>query len=330
VDTRLEQIGGLIMVGIPGPELDRGTVELHRKLPFAGVVLFRRNWADARKLRRLTAQIHALRRDDPPLVAIDHEGGRVCRLAEPFTPIPPALELAKRGEGAVKSAGKIVGRELREAGIDINFAPVLDINTNSANPVIGERAFGKTAKLVAQLGTAFFQAMQREGVIPCGKHFPGHGDTSEDSHLTLPRVSRTRTSLMRRELLPFRHAIQHGIPMLMSAHVLYPAFDPRRPATLSPVLMTELLRQKLGFRGVLCSDDLEMRAVSRNYRPAEIAIMAVAAGVDLLLFCHSQERALQAAHALLQALERDELSRERIDEALERLARCRTRRRAER
>lgn len=311
------------MVGIPGPELDRATVELHRKLPFAGVVLFRRNWSDARKLRRLTSQIHGLRRDNPPLVAIDHEGGRVCRLGEPFTPLPPPLELAKRGEGAVKRAGRTVGRELREAGIDINFAPVLDIATNRANPVIGERAFGRTAKLVAKLGTAFFQAMQHEGVIPCGKHFPGHGDTSEDSHLTLPQVSRTRTSLMRREILPFKHAIQHGIPMLMSAHVLYPAFDPRRPATLSAVLMTDLLRQKLGFRGVLCSDDLQMRAVSRNYRPAEIAVMAVAAGVDLLLFCHSQEKALQGAQALLQALECGKLCRERIEESLGRLARCR-------
>jgi len=184
-----------------------------------------------------------------------------------------------------------MARELASVGFDIDFAPVLDVHSNPANPVIGDRAFGAEPALVASLGVALLRGLRDGGLIPCGKHFPGHGDTAVDSHFELPTVGRARADLERIELPPFRAAVAADIPMMMSAHVVYPALDPLNPATVSRAILTDLLRGELGFRGVIASDDLEMRAISGRQDIAAAAVASLAAGADMLLVCESLTRA---------------------------------------
>jgi beta-N-acetylhexosaminidase len=219
-----------------------------------------------------------------------------------------------------RQAGRAMGRELAAAGFNVNFAPVLDVDSNPANPVIGDRAFARTPGRVARLGLAFAEGLMDAGILPCGKHFPGHGDTSEDSHLALPEVARSLKALQRVELLPFRRAIAAGLPMLMSAHVRYPALDPDLPATLSYKILTKLLRHQMGFRGVVVSDDLAMHALD-GYGPiAELAPRALAAGCDLLLACQSLEDGEAAVAGIQRALDDGRLSERRVSEALRRVS----------
>jgi beta-N-acetylhexosaminidase len=213
-----------------------------------------------------------------------------------------------------------MGHELAAAGFNLNFAPVLDVDSNPANPIIGDRAFARTPGMVGRLALAFARGLEDAGILPCGKHFPGHGDTALDSHLALPEVNRTRAELNRVELLPFRRAIAAKLPMLMSAHVRYPALDPELPATLSPRILTKLLRHELGFRGVVVSDDLAMHALD-GYGPiSELAPRALAAGCDLILACQSLEDGEAAVAGLQRALDDGRLSERRVAEALGRVS----------
>lgn len=289
------------MVGLPGPALDRTTRSFLKANAIGGVVLFRRNVGDVPTLQTLTADLHAVHPERPILVAIDQEGGRVSRLTAPFTQFPPAAVVGKASSPHLAyRQGVAMGEELRTVGVDIDFAPVLDVNTNPANPVIGDRSFGDHPRLVSRLGISLAHGLQRAGVVPCGKHFPGHGDTDLDSHFELPVVRRDLGDLERTELFPFRRAIQSGLEALMTAHVVFTALDPARPATLSRPILTELLRDRLRFRGVVFSDDMEMKAIAGSLGPAEAAIQAIEAGVDCVLFCEKPE----LAEAAIQGLER--------------------------
>ncbi|MBI3768348.1 MAG: beta-N-acetylhexosaminidase [Deltaproteobacteria bacterium] len=323
-------ISRLFVAGIPETTLDDGTRALHADAPFGGVVLFRRNAAEPHTMRALAAAIHRLDRRLPPLVAIDHEGGRVHRLSAPFTHFPAAAAVAAHGARAVRAVATAMAHELAAIGVDLTFAPVLDVASNPANPVIGDRAFAADPERVASLALTAFRATRAVGLLTCGKHFPGHGDTTADSHLELPIVDKSRRDLARTELVPFRRAITAGIPMLMTAHVLYAALDPKRPATLSRAILTDLLRRRLGFRGVICSDDLEMRAIADHYGPGEAAVAALAAGADLLLYCHCQDDLRIAIAAVERAVADGRLPERHIAAAHRRvvaLARWRTRRR---
>jgi beta-N-acetylhexosaminidase len=301
----------LFMVGIPGPALDRATGTFLAEHPPGGVVLFRRNVRSARQLRRLVAAIHATGAGVRPLVALDHEGGRVHRLPRPFTHFPPAAVVAARNDPRLAEAvGRAMGRELRAVGIDLDFAPVLDVCSNPRNRVIGDRAFGSEPGRAARLALAFARGLARAGVLACGKHFPGHGASTGDSHFVLPRVRRSRRALAAVDLVPFARAAAAEIPALMTAHVVYPALDPRRPATLSPAICRDLLRRRLGFRGVLFSDDLDMNAVAGRATPAAVAVEALRAGCDMLLVCQS----LAAARAAMRGVE-EALREGRLDPA---------------
>src|SRR5206468_8201160 len=272
--------GQLFMVGLPRPALDRETREFLAERCPGGVILFKRNIRSAEQLRRLVADIHATGAGVPPLVALDHEGGRVDRLPHPpFTHFPPMALVGESGDTRLAEAvGRAMGRELRAVGIDLDFAPVLDVWSNPRNRVIGDRAFGTDPARVARLGVALARGLGRAGVLACGKHFPGHGASAGDSHFVLPRVRRSRRALAATELVPFARAAAADIPALMTAHIVYPALDPRRPATLSPAICRDLLRRRLGFRGVLFSDDLEMNAVAARSTPARSAAAALGAG----------------------------------------------------
>lgn len=317
----LGTIGQLFIVGLPHPTLSHDTRAFLRALQPGGVILFRRNYQDPDALFRLCTEIHSLFPDHPPLIAIDHEGGRVHRLAPPFTHFPPAARLGQaRSVALARRVGQAMGEELRSVGIDLNFAPVLDVLTNPDNTVIGDRAFGADPHLVALLGCALARGLREGGIIPCGKHFPGHGATRVDSHHELPRDERPEHEVIRTDLYPFRHAIAERVGMLMTAHVLYPALDPHLPATLSPQIIEGLLRNRLHFQGVVVTDDLEMGAIVRHFTIESAAVAALRAGADLLLICHSVERALAARDACVRAVQDGALAPERVEQARQRIA----------
>ena len=292
----------LFMIGLPGPELDDATRAVLAEYPPGGIILFKRNVRSPAQLRRLTTAIHETGAGLRPLVALDHEGGRVDRLPRPFTHFPPAAVVGAAGVRAVEAVGRAMGRELAAVGIDLDFAPVLDVWSNPRNRVIGDRAFATEPGPVARLGLALARGLLAEGVLPCGKHFPGHGATTGDSHFVLPRVRRTRRELARIDLVPFARAAAANLPALMTAHVVYPALDPHHPATQSRIICRDLLRRRLGFRGTLFSDDLEMNAVAARATPARRSLAALEAGCDMLLICQSLDAARQAIDGVAEAL----------------------------
>ena len=316
-------VAQLFVVGIPGPELDRETRALLSEHPPGGVVLFRRNVRSAGQLRRLVAGLHVAGAGVPPLVGIDHEGGRVHRLPRPFTHFPPAAAVARGGVRAAEAVGRAMGVELASVGIDVDFAPSLDVCTNPRNRVIGDRAFSSDPAEAARLGIAFARGLQSAGVLACGKHFPGHGGSTGDSHFVLPRVARSRRDLAAVDLVPFVRWIRAGFPAVMTSHVVYPSYDARRPATLSPRLARELLRGELGFRGVLFSDDLEMQAAAGRHPPGRLAVRALEAGCDMLLVCQSLDTVRAAMKGVEQAVEAGRLDGRLVVEALARIHRLR-------
>ena len=319
-------IGQCFIVGIPGPRLDDRTCSVLTDLRPGGVILFARNYTDPDTLRALCGELHALDHDNPPLVALDHEGGRVHRLGTPFTHFPPAACIGETGEPHLAfEVGAAFGHELRNVGIDIDFAPVLDMFSNPANTVIGDRAFGSDPQRVAEFGCALAAGLRSAGVLPCGKHFPGHGATLLDSHDALPCDERPQARLEALDLPPFEAAIAQDIEMLMTAHVVYPALDPERPASLSPVVMHALLRQRLGFGGIIVSDDLEMGAISRTSSLEDASVRALAAGADMVLICHSLNRALPARDACERALNDGRLRDTHLREAHDRIRRLKRR-----
>jgi beta-N-acetylhexosaminidase len=220
----------------------------------------------------------------------------------------------------VRDAARTLARGVRALGFNQDYAPVLDVDTNPDNPVIGDRSFSRDPQAVAERGAAFIQAMQAEGVAACGKHFPGHGDTQTDSHLELPRLEHDLARLEAVELPPFVEAVKAEVASIMTAHVLFPALDPEHPATLSEKVVGPLLRERLGFEGVIVSDDLEMKAVADNYAIEDSAVRAIRAGCDQLLICHDVELQARAHAALVKAVEGGTLDRGRLLEAASRVA----------
>jgi beta-N-acetylhexosaminidase len=313
--TARDQPGQLLFAGFEGTALPEDLAALVAAGRVGGVVLFARNVDSPEQLRALVSELHERAPADAPLtVAIDQEGGRVQRLRAPWTEWPPMRRLGERGSPAdTEALARALGRELADLRVDLDFAPVADVDTNPANPVIGDRSFSRDPEEVARHALAFMRGLQGEGVAACAKHFPGHGDTSVDSHLDLPRIEHDRERLARVELVPFRALAAAGVASMMTAHVLIPHLDPERPATLSPRALA-LLREEIGYRGLVFSDDLEMRAVADRFAPAEIAQGALSAGVDALLVC----RRADLRDELLAALESapDSL----IEAALQRMA----------
>jgi beta-N-acetylhexosaminidase len=318
--TLEEKIGQLMMVGIEGKELDDATADFLKKHKIGGVILFERNIETAEQVSRLTAQLQNLR-SGPSVVGMfistDQEGGRVNRLPGKEGRFPSASELAKSGqpEEARKSASKMA-EQMKRMGINMNFAPIMDINSNPNNPVVGNRAFGSNPQIVSQMGLSFIKGTLDEGVIPVAKHFPGHGDTSVDSHTDMPVVKHSLDRLNNFELVPFKEAIKNYVPAIMTAHILLPALDEANPATLSSSIIDGLLRKQLGFEGVVISDDLDMGAITKLYGTGDAAVKAVKSGIDILLICHNKEGMVEAFDSLVAAAHRGEISMQKIDEAV--------------
>ena len=316
----LTLLGQLFMVGIPHPTLDNATRALLQELRPSGIILFRRNYTGPAALAVLCTELHSLFASHRLLVALDHEGGRVHRVSPPFTHFPPAMRIGQTGSVTLAyQVGLAMGHELRRVGIDLDFAPVLDVLTNPANTVIGDRAFSSDPYQVALFGRALIRGLRESGVIPCGKHFPGHGGTWMDSHEDLPQDDRDQEELGRIDMYPFQQAISEGIDMLMTAHIRYPALDPELPATISPKIITGLLRHQMHYEGVVVTDDLEMGAVVRHSTVAQTVLNALNAGADMMLVCHKIELALAARDACRHALENGTLSQQRVEEAGQRI-----------
>jgi len=256
----------------------------------------------------------------PLLMAVDQEGGRVARLKAPFTNFPTAAMVGRTGSDQLAAeVGSALAAELYAVGINMDMAPVLDVLTNPANMVIGDRAFGADPHGVARLGAAFIRGLHTGGVLAVAKHFPGHGDTRLDSHVARPVSTRSRSQLESCELVPFHEAIAAGVDAMMTAHVVYPAWDAQVPATLSPTILTSVLRQEMGYAGVIVSDDLGMAAVAQALPWEEVPVRALQAGVDLLLICHDRQRQEGAYDAVVRAIQDGRLPEELIDRAVARV-----------
>jgi beta-N-acetylhexosaminidase len=334
-----DDVGQLLWVGFQGPVLPSA---LRARLEAGGAgatILFKRNLVidtvaggtsvpqeviDLEALVSLNRELHRSAPDGTPaLIAVDQEGGLVQRVRAPATMWPPMMAHdglpAGEDERVAEMVGRAMGDELRVLGFDIDFAPVLDVHTNPQNPIIGERAFGRDAQTAARRALAFARGLDAAGVLACGKHFPGHGDTDTDSHLELPKIDHAWDRLEAIELAPFKLAAQANLPMIMTAHVVFAALDAKRPATLSEQVVTGLLRQKLGFRGVIVSDDLDMRAIAGHMGIDHAAVQAIRAGCDVLLLCCNEQYQAQAEAALIKAAESDSEFRRRVGESAARV-----------
>lgn len=310
------------MIGFPGPVPTAEFKALVKDGAF-GAILFKHtgNIVSAEQTAELCREIKSIA-GRPFMLAVDQEGGRVARLrGSPFTALPPMREIGARGDVRLaERIGRLLAFELRAVGFDWDFAPVLDVDTNPANPVIGDRSFHRDAAKVAGLGLALARGLEAGGVASCGKHFPGHGDTTQDSHLTLPRLPHDLERLRAIEFVPFRAYAEAGFASVMTAHVVFEAIDPGVPATMSEKAMS-LLRTELGFDGVLVSDDFEMKAIADRFELGDVAAKSARAGVDLSLVCHRADRQRAAIEGLVKAVERGDVPRSRIEEALRRLDR---------
>jgi beta-N-acetylhexosaminidase len=320
-------IGQLAIAGFAGESIPADLKAVAREFDLGGIILFARNVSAPEQVAEISREARTMAQELPLWVSVDQEGGRVARLKAPFTIWPPMLTLGRSGdEGLAERFAAALAAELKAVGITLDYTPVLDILTNPKNPVIGDRALAERAEDVARLGRTIVRVLQREGIAACGKHFPGHGDTAVDSHHELPLVEHPPDRLDAVELVPFRAAIAEGVAAIMTAHILMPAMDEERPATLSPAIVDGLLKQKLGFGGLVVSDDLEMRAISGRYGLPEATVAAIAAGCDAVLMCGaSQEPQAAALEALVKAVEDGALPVKRVEDALARHRRMKER-----
>ncbi|PWB81316.1 MAG: beta-N-acetylhexosaminidase [Candidatus Methylomirabilota bacterium] len=319
--TLQEAIGQLFILGFDGDRPTERLREFVRDLAPGGVILFGRNLGTPEEIAVLIDALQAIS-STPLFVAIDQEGGKVARLQAPFTRWPSADAVgAADSPDLTRAIAASIGRELMAVGINMDMAPVLDVLTNPANPVMAGRSYGSDPRMVARHGIAFFKGLAEQGVIAVGKHFPGHGDTTVDSHLALPLVSHDLDRLSTIEFIPFVASIEADIPALMTAHLLIPALDPDRPATLSRRILTDLLRAQMSFDGLIISDDLLMQGIAESTSPGEAGVRFLEAGGDLMLICQDEAAQRQALRAVVDAVEIGRLSEERVQASYDRIAR---------
>ena len=322
----VRQVGQRFMVGFDGYEASADVKRLIREYGVGHVIYFARNIASPEQVADLSRQLQECARDaghDLPLViGVDQEGGRVARLGPPWTVWPPLRALGKIGSDEMaRRMGQALAAECRSCGINCDFIPNLDVDTNPDNPIIGNRSFGTDTDLVGRLGAAMIRGLQAGKVIGSAKHFPGHGDTETDSHLELPIVPLPRRRLYDVEIRPFKKAIEADVATVMMAHVLYPELDEQLPASLSPTVVEEILRGELKYEGVVLTDDLEMKAVAARWSYAQSAVLAIQAGCDVLPVCNKHDAQVEAMEGAIRAVESGEVPAKSMDASLIRIRR---------
>ncbi|WP_342599350.1 beta-N-acetylhexosaminidase [Psychrobacillus sp. FSL H8-0483] len=316
-----EKIGQMIFAGITGTSLSKETKKLVSSDKVGGLIFFKDNLQDVNQAVTLINSIKAESSDNkiPLLLGVDQEGGRVSRLPK-LTSLPTNREIGEQNNEALSyRIGNLLGQELNAFGLNINFAPVLDVNSNSNNPVIGDRSFGNNAGIVSKLGIQTMQGIQSQNVISVVKHFPGHGDTGVDSHLELPVIQKSIEDLNALELIPFKNAIADSADVVMIAHILLPKIDPNFPSSLSHEIISGILREQLQFDGVVMTDDMTMNAIIENYEIGQATVEAVKAGNDIVLIAHEYTNVKRAIESILQAVKSGEITEERINTSVERI-----------
>ena len=322
--TVKQMLGQKLIFGFHGTTLSEEFRELVREYRIGNVILFLRNIESAEQTRRLCGEIQELILEVtgyPAFIVIDQEGGLVSRLPEDAVTVPCAMAVAATGDPeSARTAAEITIRQLQGLGANFNMAPVLDVNTNPKNPVIGVRSFGDDPEKTAKLGAATVRAYENAGIYCCGKHFPGHGDTNVDSHLGLPKIDKTLEELEETELVPFRRCIEAGMPAIMTSHILFPKIEPDNvPGTMSRTIITGLLKEKLGFRGLVFSDCMEMMAIQEHYGTAAGTVAAFKAGVDLAGLSKTLELMWETARTVNEAAENGEFDMEEIRQSVEKI-----------
>ena len=319
-----EKIGQILVVGFDEPTLDINTQKLIEEHHVGGVILFKRNIESPSQLLGLINSLKEANINNkfPLFLSLDEEGGLVSRMPDELVNTPRSKVIGQeKDEEFAYNTGKVIGQKINAFGFNMNFAPVLDIDSNPQNPVIGDRAYGDNKEIVTKMGIGIMKGLESQGVIAVVKHFPGHGDTVEDSHFGLPEIDKGLDDLLDFELFPFKRAIDEGVEGVMVAHILYKEIDRKNPATLSKSIIGDLLREELAFDGLVITDDMTMGAILDNYDLGEAAIRSVEAGSDLILVCHGFDNIKATLHALKEAVNNGRIPIERIDESVYRILR---------
>lgn len=316
-----EKIGQMIFSSISGTELGAEEEKLIHQYKVGGIIVNKKNITSP---SQMVAYMNSLKEENknnvPLFFGIDQEGGRIAKLPGDLRAIPSHFEIGKQNDPSFAfEIGTVLGKLVNSFGFNVNFAPVLDINSNPENPVIVDRSFGNNPDVVSKLGIQMMKGIQGENIIPAIKHFPGHGDTSVDSHDELPVVQKTMPELEQMELIPFKQAIAEGADMVMIAHILLPSIDPEFPSSMSEAIITDLLREKIGFDGVVITDDMTMEAITNSFDIGKASVMSVKAGADIVMVAHEFENVVKAITALTTAVENGEITEERIDQSVERI-----------
>jgi beta-N-acetylhexosaminidase len=333
--TLAEQVGQLFLVGFHSQTIDSQIKDLLENYYVGGVIYFTRNIENLEQTQKLSKNLQELALNNgagiPLFIAVDQEGGKVRRIKDlSYFPANQILGAAGNQERTRKTAA-VTARELKGVGVNLNLAPVLDVNNNPNNPVIGERSFGAEPELVAKMGAAYIKGLQSEGIIAAAKHFPGHGDTVTDSHTALPVINHSRARLDAVELYPFKKAIEVGVEVIMAAHIYFPAIETEAgiPATLSKAVLTDLLREELDFRGLIITDDMEMGAITKNFGTVQGAVRSIKAGSDIVLISHSYDLQKEALAAVTTAVKNGEITKKRIKESVKRILKLKVKRLSE-
>ncbi|MCD4783051.1 MAG: hypothetical protein K8T10_04375 [Candidatus Eremiobacteraeota bacterium] len=318
-----EKVAQMFIIDFPGHEINDRTRRHFRDISWGGVILFAKNIESRKQTENLNQSLMKLNDKLPMMISLDQEGGIVNRADFPdMNLLPGNMALGAGGDiDMVEKMYRISGQELKELGFHMDYAPVADVNSNPDNPLIGVRSFGDDPIDVGEMTSAAVRGMQSAGLSACAKHFPGHGDTILDSHLELPRIDAPIERIEKVELHPFKKAIDAGVEAIMTAHIIFGAFDTDDPvpATLSYKILTELLRKKMGFNGLIVTDSMRMKAIADNYSPVESAVMTVKAGADIILMLGHFETQVEGYDAVLESVRTGEISEERIDESVERI-----------
>lgn len=326
--TLEEKVGQMMFYGVNGTNVDDKVVNLFEDQHAGGIILYghRNFWGSSldNNVKYVNSIKKANRQNSDILLFIgfDEEGGSMSQLPQELMRTPSKGELGNTNDSSLATGiGAGTAKKLKLLGINTDFGTVLDINTNKNNPIIGVRSYGSTKEKVTEFGINELKAIQNEGVIPTVKHFPGHGDTEVDSHLGLPSLNHDLNRLKSTELVPFQTAINNGVDMVMTAHIMLPQIDKEYPATMSKKILTDLLRDEMGYKGVIITDDLEMQAISKNWDLGEAAIKSVEAGADILLVCHTIENQQKVYNAVVQGVNDGKIDENRIDESVRRILR---------
>jgi beta-N-acetylhexosaminidase len=329
-DDLSPRLGQLFMAGLPGTGLDANTLSLIREFNLGGFIFFARNIEAPLQIAGLCRDLQreAIKAQGTPLfLAVDQEGGRVARLKEPFTLFPGNAAIAA-DRNCVRRAeefGSVTAREMKLVGLNMDLAPVVDVQKGDLEKHLQGRSFGENTEKVALLGSTVIKFLQENGVMAVAKHFPGLGQAGVDPHFHLPVIDARKEELEKVSLLPFRSAIEQGVAGIMSSHAVYPALDPKHPATLSHEILTRLLRKDMGFEGLLITDDLEMGAIAGRGPVAEAVLPAFEAGADILLICKDQESVAEGLRLMRDRLAKGRISEDRVARSLHRVERAKAR-----